>query len=182
MDKIFSEYDVIACPSYNSDDSMVNEFGTKHNIEDINFVDNFIADKDILQKWKEFKQTHTKHCFHQFNMFIMKSEDFKKYMEFIIPIIKGMLDGRGIHNFEDSCEYVKKNFENYRVCDNTEQWVLYQARCIRFVCERLTAFYIWANFKNPYELGVNMGILYLDQKYKKLKEYYELLAEAAKYQ
>jgi hypothetical protein len=59
-------------------------------------------------------------------MFIMKSEDFKKYMEFIIPIIKGMLDGRGIHNFEDSCEYyVKKNFEKYRACDNTEQWVLY---------------------------------------------------------
>lgn len=133
--------------------SVRDQFSFWHNVEDLDLVDDVISllhgkDSWMLKKWKEYK---AQYIFYGCNMFIMKSNDFRKYMSWLIPIVRLYISKTGIKKFDDAINWVKKNEKKYDKTNtpNVENFYEYQARFIGLVVERLTSFYIWLYFKNP---------------------------------
>jgi hypothetical protein len=142
MDSVFEKNDIIFIKPLNYKEETVREqYAYYHNIDDLNIVENIIKEKypdyfDIFEKYME------QHMFIRCNMFIMRREDFLKYIEFI----KGVLDeyvkvvGTDIEKrIEDNKDkYLKKFYPN-----NT---VEYQYRIGGYLAERLTGVFICKHF------------------------------------
>lgn len=158
MDEIFSQYDVIVGEPLieNKNFSISSYYGHCHSIDDLNAVDSIIEDlygKEVLDKWFEFKSMNASEVFYPCNMFVMKRDSFRCYMEWMIPIVQTYLTKQGITCCQDAIEHVSANQEKY-----SKPWlnevIQYQSRYPGFVIERLTAFYLWSQFKNPKQIKI----------------------------
>ena len=142
IDEIFKESDAIVAKPIVYRSSVKQQYANCHNIEDLYIIGGIIADKypEDVKMWHSFINGK---IFLPYNMFIMRSEDFKDYIVYVNTILDEYLKIVGtdirkrIENNKDL--YLKKFYPN-----NT---VDYQYRIGGYLSERLTNLFILSRFK-----------------------------------
>lgn len=146
MDDFFKNYDALVVKPLKFNSSIKEHYATYHNVEDLEIVENIIANK--FPEYYNAANFFFNKCTEMFpcNMFIMKKNDFIKYTEFI----KGVLDeyvnivGTDIEKrIEDNKDKYLKDLKGYP--QNKEPW--YQYRIGGYLAERLTNVFILQHFK-----------------------------------
>lgn len=86
LDEIFSNYDCIVGKPIVTKMSCKNAYVINHNIEDLYIIGGIIADKypSYVNSWHNFINGN---IFIPYNMFIMKKDDFKRYIDFIFGVL-----------------------------------------------------------------------------------------------
>lgn len=142
VDEIFSNCDAIIAKPKILKTNVKLQYLTCHNIEDLYIIGGIIAEKypSYCNAWHNFINSN---ILIPYNMFIMKKEDFKEYIDFIFSILNEYLKivGTDIKNrIENNKEkYLKPYYPN-----NTEE---YQYRIGGYLAERLTNVFIMTHFK-----------------------------------
>ena len=142
MDEIFSDYDAVCSKPNVLGGSVKEQYITCHNIEDLYIVGGIIADRfpHLSKLWHNFINGN---ILIPYNMFIMKREDFKEYIDFIFYVLDKYLKivGTDINKriYDNIEKYVKDFYPN-----NT---VEYQYRIGGYMAERLTNLFMMYKFK-----------------------------------
>lgn len=142
MDEIFSECDLITAAPRKAKTNMREEYKKFHNVDDLNIIENIIE-----EKYPEYRSAFISFLYGEtmfpYNMFIMKREDFLRYIKFIKDVLNDYLKivGTDINKRieENKGKYLKGFYPN-----NT---VEYQYRIGGYLAERLTTVFIYKNFK-----------------------------------
>lgn len=143
MDKIFSECDaIIGKPIIYHTRTIKQDYAKCHNVEDLYIVGGIIADKypSYCNSWHNFIDGH---IFIPYNMFIMKSEDFKEYIKFVFDILDEYVKIVGI----DIEKRIENNKEQYLKNFYPNNTIEYQYRIGGYLAERLTNLFVIAHFK-----------------------------------
>lgn len=142
MDKIFEKYDLITSKPIIYKETVKGDYERCHNIEDLYIIGGIIADKypEYCNMWHNFINGR---IFIPFNMFIMKSEDFKEYIKFIFDILDRYINIVGT----DINKRIYDNIEHYSKDFYPNNTVEYQYRIGGYIAERLTNLFILTKFK-----------------------------------
>ena len=161
LDKLFEEYDAIVAKPLVYNYTVKQQYAASHNIEDLYLVGGILADKfpDYCNSWHSFINGK---ILIPYNMFIMKKNDFIKYINFIntilneyIIMVGGDIKGRIEHNKN---KYLKKQYPN-----NDPE---YQYRMGGYLAERLTNVFVMTHFKKM----KTYPVIVTEDKYKKEKK------------
>lgn len=148
LDDVFENHDIILPSPFYAEKGVADNWNYYHNIEDLNSLGEIIAGffPDYMPDYKKMVQGHV---LVPWNMFIMKSEDFMKYMEFE----KSVLDiFNRKHNFtcdEDVKQYIYINWDRVYKSKESQMEPKWHQRIQSFLSERIATIYYWKNFKNP---------------------------------
>lgn len=143
MDSIFSEYDaIVGKPIIYDTRTIKQDYANYHNVEDLYIVGGIIADKypSYCQMWHNFINGKV---FIPYNMFIMKSEDFKEYIKFIFDILDEYINIVGTN----IVKRIGNNVEKYLKTNHPNNTIDYQYRIGGYIGERLTNLFILTRFK-----------------------------------
>ena len=142
MDKIFSEYDAICSKPKVFNNSIKSQYLVCHNIEDLYIIGGIIAEKypEQANMWNKFINGN---ILIPYNMFIMKREDFKEYIDFIFSILDEYLKIVGT----DINKRIYDNYEKYIKDFYPNDSVEYQYRIGGYIAERLTNLFMMHKFK-----------------------------------
>lgn len=149
LDEIFQEHDIITARPIYLLYPLETHYSIFHNVEDLNLLDTIINEKcgsTVFNKWRIYRHMNV---FFTNNMFIMKKDDFVKYMEFMIPIVKSFIVKRGWESYSDAVKWVENHKNLYLKDFYPNETVDYQSRMMAYVIERLTSFYIISTFIRP---------------------------------
>lgn len=141
MDEIFSEYDAVCSKPMVFEQSVKEQWATLHNIEDLYIVGGIIADRfpHLSKLWHNFINGN---IFIPYNMFIMKREDFKEYIDFIFYVLDKYLKIVGT----DINKRIYDNYEKYIKDFYPNNTVEYQYRIGGYIAERLTNLFMMYKF------------------------------------
>jgi len=168
FEKIFKNYDVITCEPFNHPE---NSKPTKEQpmcipaktVEEGYAFSNCIDDLYILEVaikhfYPEYAEDYDKYIKHGENLyysngFIMKSEDFDRYSEFLFSCLQYYLDLANLHTQADLIDHVKYNMETgkyirYEKEPITEAAVKWQSEIGGFLSERIWTLWLQHNFSN----------------------------------
>ena len=151
MDEVFKENDVIIGKPEKYGVSVKQFYGSCHNVDDLDIVENIVKEK-YPDYYNIFSKYMNQKMFIPCNMFIMKREDFLEYVEFIRGVLNEYLKEVGTDIYkrieDNKDKYLKKNSPN-----NT---VEYQYRLGGYLAERLTGVFICKHFKKAraYEIKI----------------------------
>lgn len=142
LDSIFSECDAIVAKPIKLGDSIKQQYARAHNIEDLFIVGGIIADKypSYCNAWHNFINSN---ILIPYNMFIMKKEDFKEYINFIFSILDEYLNIVGIN----INKRIYDNYEKYIKDFYPNNTVEYQYRIGGYLSERITNIFMMHKFK-----------------------------------
>lgn len=142
MDEIFSSYDAIVAKPLEFKQTVKRQYNLLHNIEDLYIVGGIIADKypSYAQSWHNFINGN---IFIPYNMFIMKSEDFKEYIKFVFDVLDEYINIVGT----DIRKRIENNKEKYLKSFYPNNTVDYQYRIGGYIAERLTNVFLIKKFK-----------------------------------
>ena len=161
LDKLFETYDAIVAKPLTYIYTIKTQYATSHNIEDLYLIGGIIADKypSYCNAWHNFINGN---ILIPYNMFIMKKDDFIKYINFINTVLNEYLKIVGtdirkrIENNKD--RYLKELYPN-----NT---IDYQYRIGGYLGERLTNVFIMTHFKKI----KTYPVIVTEDKYKQNKK------------
>lgn len=169
FDDVFSKYDVITCEPFNhpKNNRPTEEqpmFIPANTVEDGYKFSNCLDDLLILEMsvkyyYPDYSIDYDKYIkngenLYYSNGFIMKSEDFDKYSEFLFKCLNGYLEFSNIHSEKDLIEHVKYNLETgkyIRYGKNnplTESGFKWQCKIGGFLSERLWTLWVQHNFSD----------------------------------
>ena len=142
LDELFEKYDLITAKPIIYKETVKEDYERCHNIEDLYIIGGIIADKypEHCNMWHNFINGR---IFIPFNMFIMKSEDFKEYIKFIFDILDRYINIVGT----DINKRIYDNIEHYSKDFYPNNTVEYQYRIGGYIAERLTNLFILTKFK-----------------------------------
>jgi hypothetical protein len=142
MEEIFDKYDAIVAEPITYKITIKEQYEMFHNIEDLYVIGGIIADKypSYSNVWHNFINGN---ILIPYNMFIMKREDFKEYINFIFSILDEYLNIIGT----DINKRIYDNFEKYIKDFYPNNTVEYQYRIGGYISERLTNLFMMHKFK-----------------------------------
>ena len=174
FDDIFSKYDVITCKPFNHPE---NSLPTKEQpmcipaqtVEEGYRFSNCIDDLYILEivikhYHPEYSEDYDKYIkkgenLYYSNGFIMRSEDFDRYSNFLFDCLNKYLEMANIKNFDDLLDHVKYNLETgkyirYEREPATDAAIKWQTEIGGFLSERIWTLWLQHNFSHDkiYEL------------------------------
>ena len=160
MDNIFSEYDAICSEPLMLNINVKEHYDKFHNIEDLYIIGGIIADKyqSYCNAWHNFINGN---ILIPYNMFIMKREDFKEYIDFIFSILDEYLKIVGT----DINKRIYDNFEKYVKGFYPNNTVEYQYRIGGYAAERLSNLFMMYKFKKI----KTYPVIVTEDKYNELK-------------
>lgn len=161
IDEIFETYDCICAKPLELEMSVKEQYALYHNIEDLYIIGGIIADKypNCSIMWHNFINGN---LLIPYNMFIMKSEDFKEYIEFIFDILDEYLKIVGT----DITKRIEDNKDKYIKDFYPNDTVEYQYRMGGYLGERLTNLFILSK----YDIIKTYKAITTENKYKTNKE------------
>lgn len=142
MDELFNEYDCVVGKPLELKMTTREHYAIFHNIEDLEIVENIIKEK-YNEYYGSLESFLDNNLFIPYNMFIMKSEDFKEYCEFIFGVIGEYLNIVGT----DIKGRIENNKEKYLKDFSPNNTVEYQYRIGGYIIERLTNAFMIKHFK-----------------------------------
>ena len=161
LDKIFSEYDAVCSKPKILKTNVKSQYLSCHNIEDLYIIGGIIAEKypEQANMWKNFINGK---ILIPYNMFIMKREDFKEYIDFIFSILDEYLKIVGT----DINKRIYDNYEKYIKRFYPNDTVEYQYRIGGYIAERLTNLFMMTKFKKI----KTYPVIVTEDKYKQNKK------------
>ena len=142
LDEMFKTYDSIVGKPIISRAPVKKLYGICHNIEDLEIVEKIINEK-YPYYIKPCNAVLNKNIFIPYNMFIMKRDDFKKYVEFVWGVLDEYLNIVGRNIFKR----IVDNKEKYLKRMSPNNTIEYQYRIGGYISERLTNIFLVGNFK-----------------------------------
>jgi hypothetical protein len=139
--------------------SVREQYAMYHCVNDLDLVTEII-NVNYHDQYDAFIKYLNGNYIYLWNMFIMKSDMFNKYCEFLFGVMRKFDEIRGFKTSDDVRNYVNEHKDVYDKTFGLE----YQARMQSFLCERLTSFFIMQNFPNPCEF--NMTFIGSEEKSK----------------
>lgn len=97
--------------------------------------------------------------FAQRNMFIMKTEDFNKMIDFLFDVLQKYIDRIHCYSDEDLMKRALDIIENKKYPSNMRKYQLHPLTLSRFLAyfgEFTLSFYIWKNFKKKRTMDIYM--------------------------
>lgn len=160
MNNIFSEYDAICSKPLMLNINIKEHYDNFHNIEDLYIIGGIIADKypSYCNAWHNFINGN---ILIPYNMFIMKREDFKEYIDFIFSILDEYLKIVGT----DINKRIYDNYEKYIKDFYPNNSVEYQYRIGGYAAERLSNLFMMYKFKKI----KTYPVIVTEDKYNELK-------------
>ena len=142
IDELFKQFDCIVAKVDKFDRTVLEQYRKCHNIEDMllakQIVDEYYPEypeaMEILLSGKMLVPCH---------MFIMKSEDFKEFVEFVYGVLDKYVDAVGT----DIEKRVNDNKEKYIKEFSPNNLLEYQYRIGGYIGERLTNVFLFKKFK-----------------------------------
>ena len=161
LDEIFSEYDCITSKPIVFKMTVKEQYQVLHNIEDLYLIGGIIAEKypEQANMWKNFINGN---ILIPYNMFIMKREDFKEYIDFIFSILDEYLKIVGT----DINKRIYDNYEKYIKRFYPNNSVEYQYRIGGYIAERCTNLFMMHKFKKI----KTYPVIVTEDKYKQNKK------------
>jgi len=142
MDEIFKKYDTIVIKPLNLNKTVREQYAFFHNIEDLEIIEKIIKEK-YPEHIEGFENYLNGNIFIPYNMFIMKSEDFKEYVKFVFEILDEYLKIVGT----DIRKRIEDNKDKYLKDFSPNNSVDYQYRIGGYLGERLTNLFYMIHFK-----------------------------------
>ncbi len=167
FDGIFAKYDVLVCkPLKYKVLTFEKQFSLCHNIDDLVLMMDVVKDLRPSYSEKIDALMRSKIVFPH-NCFVMKSEDFKRYVDFEFDCMEEFMRRIGCSCGDDIDRRIEENSGKYlkRFYPNSESW--YQRRLVAYLMERLTSVFI----VNEFNKLCMCRILVTDKKYKNNKDY-----------
>lgn len=142
LDEIFEQYDAVVAKPLVCKTTVKNQYASTHNIEDLYIIGGILAEKfpDYCTSWRNFISGK---ILIPYNMFIMKKNDFIKYINFINTILNEYIITVG-GDIEKRIENNKDKYLKMLYPNNDPQ---YQYRIGGYLAERLTNVFIMTHFK-----------------------------------
>ena len=161
LDEIFSKYDCIVAKPKIFNGSVKEHYSSCHNIEDLYIIGGIISDKypQYADMWQKFINGR---IFIPYNMFIMKSEDFKEYIKFVMDILNEYLKVVGIN----INKRIYNNYEKYLKSFYPNSTPEYQYRIGGYLAERITNLFLLTHFKKI----KTFPVILTEEKYKQNKK------------
>lgn len=153
------EYDCILPERYNIGNmSVYGQYSRHFNGEDIELIGHII-EKHYKEYEDSFYDVMNGNILHVWNMCIMKTEDFKEYVEWVFDILDKFCKIRGFNNIKDVNKYVDENKNKIPNMTNTEldkyftsNW--YCSRIGAHLLERLLNVFVKYKFNKVKEVPV----------------------------
>lgn len=141
IDNLFKEYGAIVSKPLEMDITVKEQYALFHNLEDLYIIGGIIAEKypEYAIIWRDFLNGK---ILIPYNMFIMKKEDFKRYIEFVFNVLDEYIKLVGTDINKRIYDNIEKYVKNFKPNDTIE----YQYRIGGFLGERLTNLFLLANF------------------------------------
>lgn len=149
MDELFSKNDIVTVKKLKFKSNTLAQYQASHNAEDLLIVRDIVSVKypDYTKAFSDFL-SHNE--MYPYNMFIMRREDFIKYVGFLTGVLDEYVSivGRDINKriLSNASKYIKP----YVPCNTLE----YQYRIGGYLGERLTSIYIMKNFSRVREYDI----------------------------
>jgi len=158
LDKIFSEYDCIVAKPKKLKGNVKDQYHLCHNIEDLYLIGGIISDKypQYANMWHNLVNGK---ILIPYNMFIMKSEDFKEYIKFVMDVLNEYLKVVGIN----INKRIYNNYEKYLKTFYPNSTPEYQYRIGGYLAERITNLFLLTHFKKM----KTFPVILTEEKYKK---------------
>lgn len=143
MSMLFMNNDIIVNrPTYSSLSNVLFHYSTYHNICDYYIIRQIITNLyditiDNIKKCEDYLIPR--------NIFIMPSDKFHDYCEFVSSVIDEYMKFMRFDSYETILNHVKNNWEFYNKQETTPE---YQARIVAYLVERITTIFIKLNFNN----------------------------------
>lgn len=118
------------------------QYSRCHNVEDLDIVGGVVKTL-YLQYYGSFDSFIHGRCMFPYNMFIMKSDDFKLYIKFVMDVLDGYVDVVG----NEINKRIEDNKEKYLKCYYPNNQPDYQYRIGGYLGERLTNVFVNHYFK-----------------------------------
>lgn len=147
FDEIFKEHDICLPEPMIFKETIRGQYAKGHNIEDLEIVESIIR-TEFPDYVDAFEETMNSTNFYACNMFIMKTEEFPDYFDFVLGVLDKYIDTVGtdyIGRIESNKDKYLKDFPPCNI-------IKYQHRIGGYLAERLTNTYIRKHYKNPLEL------------------------------
>lgn len=162
-DRIFQDFDIIVAePANMEEDFGINcqtveaQYDYAHNPEDIRIIEDIIKTNhpDYAEDYDKYIK-NSPYLYYS-NGWVMRTEDYDKYCNFLFPILYEWLKRRDINEISDLKKYVKDAILNNQITCNTmcvrlpedlDYAVKYQMRIGGFLAERIFTLYIQHNIK-----------------------------------
>ena len=154
MDEIFKQHNaILTIPNAFMDEnnekkSMREQYNISHRKEDLDIIESIIKEK-YKSYYDAFMWTLDNADFFPCNMFIMRTDDFYQYIEFIRGVMEEYIKRIG----GDFDKYFKENLNTF---DNGVGDANYQYRLGGFLAERLTNVFVSKNFRQVQVYGIVM--------------------------
>ena len=161
MDAVFEKNDCIITSILDLNTDNRKFYATIGNAEDL-----FLVESVVLNKYPDYYGTT--HAYFDSkklipgNMFIMRSEDFRKYCEFVFGVLEGYLDTVGLDIRQRIWDRRDLYLKSYYPNSTFE----YQYRIGGQMAERLTGVFIFKNFKTVRTVGMKIT----ENKYDGIEE------------
>lgn len=144
MDKIFQTHDVILPKPMTLRYPIRKHYSLCHNVEDLDIV-KYIIYSDYKEYKEDFDAFMNSATFFPFNVFIMRKEDFEKYIKFITGVLKLYVEIVG----DDIVGRIENNKDKYLKKFSPNDTIEYQYRIGGYIAERLTNVFIMKHFRHP---------------------------------
>ena len=142
LDDVFLKSEIIAAKPITFKNTVREQYAACHNIEDLYILSGIIGEMypNYINAWNDFLDGH---LMFPYNMFIMKSDEFKEYIKFIKNILDKYVEIVGT----DIYQRIENNKEEYIKDFSPNNTVEYQYRIGGYLGERLTSLWIIYNHK-----------------------------------
>ena len=151
LDVIFKNYDVILNNAANMRSLTImqqfKKFHTEYALDEAIEIIKNIKPEYYETALKTMNSSIVYFC----NLFVMKSEDFLKWGEFVFPILFEYDKRHNLNNDSDVEKYILKEWGKY---EKKKLNINYQRRLGGFLAERLSNIFYNHHFKNKYEVNV----------------------------
>ena len=148
LDKIFKKYDIILNRRFRSKLSLKKQYYKSHNEKDLNEILNIIK-KKFPKYYSIALKTIKSKKFYICNIFIMKSEDFIEYGNFVFTILNEFDKKNNLISDENIKDYVLKNKKKKK---RKKFKIEYQRRLQGFLLERISNIFYNYHFKKKYQI------------------------------
>lgn len=147
----FKGHDVIAAYPLRLCMSVAQQYALCHNANDLETIKSilFLQHPEYADSWEKYIEKGN--ILFYSNSFILRTEDFKKYCEWLFPLLFEFKQRMGWNDVEQFSDYIKQQIDaglrpNNNGKGGTEGAVRYQGEIFGFLSERLWTLYLLHNF------------------------------------
>ena len=156
FDELFKHYDIIVSEPIHLHCTVREHYNERHIMNDLLIIEDII--EESYPEYKETYETYIANDNRIFssNMFVLPTEEYNKYCEFLFEILGKYVEKLGMKRDEtlktDIREYVQYALYQKEGELPNEAWLTYQMRTAAYLAERIFTMYVFHHFPNRFTI------------------------------